>query len=237
MTKENQGFSFKQFHVNHHRCAMKVGTDGILLGAWADIQEAQTLLDLGTGTGLIALMLAQRTAQHCQISAVERDHAAAEQAKENLEHSPWAKKMTLYHTDIATFAQNPPHLFDLIVANPPYFSPAQDCKTPQRNLARYTLEQSHNDWLNIAAQCLNEQGKIQFILPYNAGKILQKSTALYCTKQCDVITKIGKPAQRLLLTFRKHPAPMQHSQLIIYDENNQYHPDFVELTKAFYLKF
>lgn len=237
MATKNQGFRFKQFQVNHHRCAMKVGTDGILLGAWADIQGAKNLLDLGTGTGLIALMLAQRTAQDCHISAVELDNAAAEQAQENIQASPWAEKISLYQMDIAKFAQNPPHFFDLIVANPPYFEPAQACRNAQRDLARYTLEQSHNDWLNVAAQCLNEQGKIQFILPYEAGKILQKSTALYCTEQCDVITKIGKPAQRLLLTFRKQPAPMQHSQLIIYDENNQYHPDFVALTKGFYLKF
>lgn len=237
MTTKNKGFTFKQFHVNHHRCAMKVGTDGILLGAWVDIQGAKKLLDLGTGTGLVALMLAQRTTSDCAISAVEMDMSACEQAIENIQASPWKEKINLYQTDISTFSQNPPYIFDLIVANPPYFEPAQDCKTTQRNLARYTLNQNHNDWLNAAAQCLHENGKIQFVLPYEAGKILQKSTALYCTEQCDVITKIGKTPQRMLLTFRKQPASMHHSQLIIYDENNHYHPDFVALTKDFYLKF
>lgn len=96
MAKKNQGFRFKQFQVNHHRCAMKVGTDGILLGAWADIQGAKKLLDLGTGTGLIALMLAQRTEQDCHISAVELDNAAAEQAQENIQASPWVEKISLY---------------------------------------------------------------------------------------------------------------------------------------------
>ena len=97
------GFRFKQFHVNHDRCAMKVGTDGVLLGAWADVNSAQQILDLGTGSGLIALMLAQRSAAESQIHAVELDPAAAQQAQENVAASPWAEKVRVYQQDIFTF--------------------------------------------------------------------------------------------------------------------------------------
>lgn len=237
MTTRNNGFTFKQFHVNHQACAMKVGTDGILLGAWANIEGAKNILDLGTGTGLVALMLAQRTLPICKISAVEIDQDAIKQAQENIQASPWYKKIHLYQADIVEFARQPPHLFDCVVANPPYFDPAQDCKTMQRNMARYTLNYDHYDWLNAATQCLTNTGKIHFILPYEAGKHLQKKTALCCIEECEVVTKMGKAPQRLLLTFSPKTQPIKHSRIIIYDENNQYHSDFVELTQAFYLKF
>lgn len=237
MTTKNNGFTFKQFHVSHQACAMKVGTDGILLGAWANIDGAKNILDLGTGTGLIALMLAQRTLPTCKISAVEIDQDAIKQAQENIKISPWYDRIHLYHADIVEFTQHPPYLFDYIVANPPYFTPAQDCKTMQRNIARYTLNYDHYDWLNAATQCLNETGKIHFILPYEAGKNLQKQTALCCIEECEVITKVGKAPQRLLLTFSPKIQPIKHSQIIIYDENNQYHQDFIRLTQEFYLKF
>ncbi|HDR1020886.1 TPA: tRNA1(Val) (adenine(37)-N6)-methyltransferase [Pasteurella multocida] len=237
MSAKQNGFTFKQFHINHDRCAMKVGTDGILLGAWADISQAKHILDLGTGTGLIALMLAQRSAGDCQISAVELDQAAFLQAQENIQQSNWANKIHLYSQNIADFCTNTVDKFDLIVANPPYFPQGVDCGTEQRNLARYTENLTHLDWLNLAAQCVSAQGKISFVLPFEAGEILLKHTALSCVERCEVITKIGKAPQRLLLTFALQNVPLKQSQLIIYDENNQYHSDFVALTRDFYLKF
>jgi len=184
---------------------MKVGTDGILLGAWADVSDCQRILDMATGTGLVALMLAQRSHEYCQIEAVELDPLAA-------------------------------HQFDLIVANPPYFAQGVECKNDERALARY-VQQSHLDWLNWASSCLSEKGKISFVLPYEAGKTLINSTALYCIKQTDVITKIGKTPQRMLLTFSKEALPQMKERLIIYDENNRYTVAFVTLTKDFYLNF
>ena len=170
---------------------MKVGTDGILLGAWADVSDCQRILDMGTGTGLVALMLAQRSHEHCQIEAVELDPLAAQQAQENFKASPWHNRLHLTHQDVQTYCQQTAHQFDLIVANPPYFAQGVECKNDERALARY-VQQSHLDWLNWAASCLSEKGKISFVLPYEAGKTLINSTALYCIKQTDVITKIGK---------------------------------------------
>ncbi|WP_040976707.1 tRNA1(Val) (adenine(37)-N6)-methyltransferase [Necropsobacter massiliensis] len=237
MTAKNHGFTFKQFHINHDRCAMKVGTDGVLLGAWADVSDAKTLLDLGTGTGLIALMLAQRTAAHCRISAVEIDDAAFLQAKENVRHSPWADRISIYHQDIADFAAKCGEKFDIITANPPYFQPGSDCRSGQRSRARYMLDQCHADWLNLAAACLNDNGRIHFILPFEAGETLQKQTALFCLHRCEVVTKTGKMPQRLLLTFAKQPQPTVHERLTIYDENHHYQPEFIRLIQDFYLKY
>lgn len=241
MTKQfitkKQGFTFKQFHINQDQCAMKVGTDGILLGAWTNIEQANRLLDLGTGTGLIALMLAQRTAEHCRISAVELDPQAYLQAQENCKQSPWAKKIQVFQQDIMAFAQDCTHKFDVITANPPYFAQGIDCANEQRNLARYTLAQSHLDWLHAAEKLLSPQGEIHFVLPFEAGKSLQKQTALFCMRECEVITKEGKTPQRLLLSFSWKEQPCAKSQLLIYDKNNQYSAEFKALTQDFYLKF
>jgi len=210
-------FTFKQFHINQQHCAMKVGTDGILLGAWADVSDCQRILDMGTGTGLVALMLAQRSHEHCQIEAVELDPLATQQAQENFQASPWHNRLYLTHQDVQTYCQQTAHQFDLIVANPPYFAQGVECRNNERALARY-VQQSHLDWLNWAASCLSEKG------------------ALCCIKQTDVITKTGKDPQRILLTFSLEDLPQVKDSLVIYDENNQYTEAFIAVTKAFYLK-
>lgn len=233
------GFRFKQFHINDDRCAMKVGTDGVLLGAMADISQAETILEMGTGSGLVALMLAQRTGTHVKISAVEIDEPAFEQARENILHSPWAEKIQCIHQDAMKFSQKcgeKNQRFDLIVANPPYFHRGIECGTPARNVARYQ-QQSHLDWLNAAANCLAPKGKIQFILPFAAAETLIKQTDLYCAEQVEIITKAGKPPQRMLLSFTASPQAVKQSALTISTEHNQYHADFIQLTQAFYLHF
>lgn len=230
------GFTFKQFHIHQQHCAMKVGTDGILLGAWADISHCKKILDMGSGTGLLALMLAQRSTPACQIYAVELDNIAARQAQENIRHSPWSDRIILVQDDVLHFLQTTSETFDLIVANPPYFEQGVACKNEGRALARYT-KQSHLEWLTCAAERLSTQGSISFVLPYEAAKTLAKSTALYCIKQTEIITKIGKPPQRILITFAKQSQPYEQNQLVIYDEKNQYTAEFIALTQAFYLKF
>ena len=230
------GFTFKQFHINQDSCAMKVGTDGILLGAWADVKHCKNILDMGCGTGLLALMLAQRTEENCQIQAVELDPIAAKQAQENINDSVWKNRIKLIQTDIQHFLQTTEQTFDLIVANPPYFEQSIACKNEERELARYT-KHSHLNWLEWAATRLSENGRISFVLPYDAGETLIESTALFCIKQTNVITKVGKMSQRMLLTFSKQSQVSIQDQLVIYDEDNQYTEAFIELTKDFYLKF
>lgn len=229
-------FTFKQFHINQQHCAMKVGTDGILLGAWADVAQIKNVLDMGCGTGLLALMLAQRSSPDCLISAVELDPAAAQQARENIAHSPWQERINLTQADVRDFLHTTAETFDLIVANPPYFAQGVECKNEERELARYT-KQSHLDWLTWAAERLSETGKISFVLPYEAAKTLEKLTALYCIKQTEIITKVGKSPQRMLITFSKQAQNLLCDQIVIYNEENRYTEEFIELTKDFYLKF
>lgn len=197
-------FTFKQFHINQDSCAMKVGTDGILLGAWADIKHCKNILDMGSGTGLLSLMLAQRTKESCQIQAVELDPIAAKQAQENINDSVWKNRIQLIQTDIQHFLQTTEQTFDLIVANPPYFEQGIACKNEERELARYT-KQSHLNWLEWADTRLSENGRISFVLPYDAGKMLIKSTALFCIKQTNVITKVGKLPKECYSRFLNNP--------------------------------
>lgn len=124
------GFTFKQFFVAHDRCAMKVGTDGILLGAWAPVADVKRILDIGTGSGLLALMLAQRTDDNVPIDAVELDSGAAMQAQENVAHSPWPHRITVHTDDIQRWAPRQTVRFDLIISNPPYYEPGVECATP-----------------------------------------------------------------------------------------------------------
>ncbi|OOF39383.1 tRNA (adenosine(37)-N6)-methyltransferase TrmM [Rodentibacter mrazii] len=229
-------FTFKQFHINQQHCAMKVGTDSILLGAWVDIAQVKNVLDMGSGTGLLALMLAQRSSLDCLISAVELDPAAAQQAQGNIAHSPWQERINLIQADVRDFLHTSSETFDLIVANPPYFDQGVECKNEERELARYA-KQSHLDWLIWAAERLSETGKISFVLPYEAAKTLEKRTALYCIKQTEIISKVGKSSQRMLITFSKQPQNLLRDQIVIYDEENHYTNEFIALTKDFYLKF
>ena len=137
---------------------MKVGTDGILLGAWADVSDCQRILDMGTGTGLVALMLAQRSHEYCQIEAIELDLLAAQQAQENFQASPWHNRLHLTRQDVQTYCLQTAHQFDLIVANPPYFAQGVECKNDERALARY-VQQSHLEKEKSVLSCLMRRGK------------------------------------------------------------------------------
>lgn len=233
--KKSNGFQFKQFFIQHDRCAMKVNTDGILLGAIADIQHAKHILDLGTGSGLVALMLAQRTPAHCQITAIELEQNAFQQAIENAQHSAWATRIEVRQGDILAvdFAQK----FDLIVANPPYFSDGLAAKSNARQLAR-TATQSHLSWLLQAKKWLTAQGKITFILPTEtASKLLEHlpTSGLFCQQIYQIHTKPKQVAKRSIITFGLMPRQLKQYRLTIYNDQNQYTEEYKKLTQAFYL--
>lgn len=215
---------------------MKVNTDGILLGAMAEIKNAKQILDLGTGTGLIAIMLAQRTEENCDITALELEPNAYQQAVENAQHSTWKRRISIQQGDI--FESDFPQKFDLIVSNPPYFRDSLASRTAERDLAR-SLQKSHFDWLMQAKKWLAQTGKISFILPtQEAEKLLEQSkkSGLFCTKIYQIITKNGQSPKRLILTFQFEHLDCKIKPLVIYNEQNQYTPEFVVLTRDFYLK-
>lgn len=238
------GFTFKQFFVGHGRCAMKVGTDGVLLGAWAPVEKLSRVLDIGTGSGLIALMLAQRSASDVRIDAVELESDAAQQAEENVQRSPWAPRIDVHQTDIQQFAHTSPHHYQLIVSNPPYFPPAVACRDQARNQARYTTTLTHPILLQTAEKLLDPLGHFCLVLPHILGVEFEQQAlqqGWYRAQRVDVCDRDDKPFHRMLLALTRHPAPGSTTtpplQLAIRRQNGEYSTDFRCLIGDFYLNY
>jgi tRNA1Val (adenine37-N6)-methyltransferase len=231
-------FSFKQFTVFHDKCAMKVGTDGVLLGAWADVSHTKAILDIGTGSGLIALMLAQRS--EANIIAIEIDKNAVEQAAENVANSPWSNRIIVKEQSFMEFAKTTTQKFDRIVCNPPFF--VKSLKTPNesRTIARHASENLHNELLVEGKKLICEQGRICLILPVNEGNAcvaIAAKNGLHCVRKTIVFAKPNIDPKRLLLEFSDTKCELQTSELIIEtNERHIYGPDFIQLVKDFYLK-
>lgn len=232
----NSSFTFKQFTVYHDKCAMKVGTDGVLLGAWAPIEGAASILDVGTGTGLIALQLAQRS-DKAQITAIEIDAAAAEQAFENVSRSPWFDRIEVLCQDFRGYHSEKG--FDLIVSNPPYFMDALKCPDEQRCMARHTGHLNYDLLFRHSASLLRESGVVSIIIPAEAEKAVIDTAwqhKLFLSHRMQVFTKPGKPCRRVLMTFGFEMKMCREERLYIETENNEYSAEYVALTKEFYLK-
>lgn len=232
------GFTFKQFFVAHDRCAMKVGTDGILLGAWAPVSGAPRVLDIGCGSGLIALMLAQRTDDAVQIDAVELDAAAGQQAAENIAASPWSERVKVYIDDIVKFAENGTADYSLIVSNPPYFTPGVACGTTQRTQARHTVALTHELLLDCARCLITPAGFFCVVLPMQVVENfvrLARRLGWFIRQRIDVAESSSRPAHRVLLALSRQPGGSLVRQLAIRDAEHRYSAAFQALTKHFYL--
>jgi len=234
------GFTFKQFFVAHDRCAMKVGTDGVLLGAWAPVAGAQRILDIGTGSGLVALMLAQRASHDTQIAAVELEPQAAAQALENSQASPWASQIQVHAQDIHHFAIQHSGCFDLIVSNPPYFEPSVACRDEARDTARYTGSLTHEALLACAAAMLTETGRFCVVLPYEIGEqfeALAGAQGWGVAQRLAVRDRDDKPQHRLLLALARQPVITALQQLSLKQPDGRYTPGFCQLITDFYLNY
>ena len=218
---------------------MKVGTDGTLLGAWADVSQAKTILDIGTGSGLIALMLAQRT-KVAKIEGVEIDPASCQQAQDNMAASPWSDRLVAIQSPIQEFASTREAAYELIVSNPPFFTGGNLSYNQDRNSVRHTIKLSHQDLLSAVRKLLRPDGRFCLILPYIEGLRfceLAASYQLYCQSMTEVRSKKGKPIKRLLLQFGKEKIDTQLDELIIHQsEVKAWTPAYKKLTRAFYLK-
>ncbi len=233
-------FQFKQFSIEQDRCAMKIGTDGVLLGAWAPIaNNPYSILDIGTGTGIIALMLAQRS-QAQQIDALEIDEEAYEQATDNFENSPWNDRLFCFHAGLDEFIEEPEDEYDLIVSNPPFHPEDYKSNDEQRDLARFQDAMPFDDLMEAADLLLSENGIFAAIIPFKEEEkfmALAYEYELYPVK----ITRVkGTPTteiKRSLLAFsRNQKTEFPVDELIIETARHQYTPEYIELTKAFYLK-
>ena len=233
----NPYFSFKQFTVYHDQCAMKVGIDGVLLGVWTEIGTAKRILDVGTGTGLIALMLAQRSCS--DIIAIDIDAPAVLQARENVRNSPWSERVEVCESSLQDFTSSS-RPFDLIVSNPPYFVNSMKSPSESRATARHADTLTHEELIENAINLLNPQGRLCIILPVNEGLQCVKfalSCGLCCSKQVMVYPKPDVAAKRLLLEFSMQKTDTVISELTIETgERHHYSPEFSELAKDFYLK-
>ena len=232
----NPYFAFKQFTIRHDRCAMKVGTDGVLLGAWTDIRHARRILDIGTGTGLIALMLAQRCPE-ASVTALDIDADAVSQAQENIQDSLWQERVEAILQDVRTY--QPQALFDTIVSNPPYFVDSLKCPDNQRNTARHTDMLDMQALLHQAGQLLTPDGRFSIVLPAEQTDALVETAGgvgLYPSRHTAVITRPGVPPKRTLMEFARQKEAFRSDELVIELERHVYSEAYIALTKDFYLK-
>lgn len=228
----NSIFHFRQFSVCQSACAMKVGTDGVLLGAWAGVPPKAgsrlRILDIGTGTGVIALIMAQRYV-NALVTGVDIDGQAVAQAVSNAAASPFAARVTMRHIDASNMEEGP---FDAIVCNPPFFSHSLHCPDTRRSLARHDDTLPPRKLMQCATRLLTDDGMLSVVVPADMAANMESEAVLaglFKSRHCLVRTAVHKPVRRCLLTFARHPAPLERTELTIGDE------DYLELTKEIYL--
>lgn len=233
----NPFFQFKQFTVWHDKCAMKVGTDGVLLGAWTSVRNVHRILDVGTGTGLVALMLAQRSLPNTNIVALEIDEAAAEQARENICRSPWKDRIEVLQKDFKQFDSL--DKFDVIVSNPPYFVDALGCPDQQRNAARHNDALTYEDLLQGVAKLLSREGMFTIVIPTDVSdrvKEIGTASGLFAVRQLNVVTKPGGSPKRTLISFSFSKQVCLVEEMLTELARHKYSEEYIALTKEYYLR-
>ena len=234
----NNHFIFKQFTINQEKSAFKVGTDGVLLGAVADTDGAGKILDIGSGTGLISIMLAQKC--NAEITAIEPDYESYLQTCENVNRSPWHERIKVHHT---TFQNLDPNLgrFDIIVTNPPFFSDSLKNPDPRKSAARHNESLSAEDILEGALTFMKEDGNLQLILPYVEGNIFIAEAhkyGFYCNRIIKIKPVPSAEIRRMILKFsRVQKKPSESFLTIEHSKRHEFTEEYINLTKEFYLKF
>lgn len=236
----NSYFQFKQFRIVQERSAMKVGVDGVLLGAWANASGAEHILDIGTGTGLIALMLAQKNAL-AEIDACEIDCDACEEALFNVQQSNWGDRINLFCQSFQEFAAETEDKYDLIVSNPPFFSNGVKAPAETRAQARHSEALPLDVLISGAAKLLQQNGQIALILPAEQLQEVENMAeinGLFLSRLCRVKPNPVKPDFRILVELANQQIAFQEENLMIeFEKHHNYTPEYRELTKDFYLKF
>jgi tRNA1Val (adenine37-N6)-methyltransferase len=234
----NTYFSFKQFTIHQEKATFKVGTDGVLLGASADISGANRILDIGTGTGLLAIMLAQRC--DAEIVAIEPDHESYLEACINVQHCKWNNRIKVQNTTLQEYdPQN--RKFDLIICNPPFFIDSLKNPDSRKSFTRHNDSLTSSDILNSVTGLLNDGGHLHLILPYIEGNIFIAEASkydLYCNKVLKIRPLPTTEIRRLILTFsRQRIKPSEKFLTIEHGPRYDFTEDYKNLTKDYYLKF
>ncbi len=231
-------FRFKQFSISDENSLMKVGTDSVLLGAWINESPAK-ILDIGTGSGLLSVMLAHKT--NAIIDAIEIDNPSSKQASENTALCKMTDRITVHNLSFNSFLQSSPASYDLIVTNPPYFTDSLKSDDKQKNLWRHNDTLTHESLLHGVSKLLSADGNFYLILPYNEynafiNKALTES--LYLNEQINIVPKEGKPENRVLLKMSKHKSSKRsESTLTIRLSDNSFAQEYKTFTKDYYLEF
>lgn len=229
-------FHFKQFSVKHDQCTMKVGTDAVLLGSWVRTNNAQEALDIGTGCGVIALMIAQRTSDTTHIDGIEIQAQDSEQARDNVSNSPWRERVSIHHVSAQKF--RPQKKYDLVVSNPPYFINSLEPPEKKRHHVRHAVALSYTDLLDTVERLLSNEGKFNVILPYAEGIHfieLASRKQLSCSRQYAFRSRKEKPVERWLLEFSYQEREKEEGEIVLYRNKDSWSDEYIELTKDFYL--
>lgn len=233
----SNSFQFKQFSIVQDKCAMKVGTDSVLLASWCKIRKGK-VLDIGSGTGVMSLMLAQRD-KSIYVDAIDINKAAYLQTKENIAHSPWSSRVKAYHSSLQHF--NTDKTFQVIITNPPYFSNAFKSPEQDRNEARHNDALSWEDLLVGVKKHLSTEGLFVVVLPSQAHEsfiALAQKKGLFLARKCLVFPNPLKKAKRVLMEFKQQETSVVYEELTIEkEERHHYTEEYVNLTKDFYLHF
>lgn len=232
-------FIFKQFEIYQDRCAMKIGTDSVLLGAWTGSKsDPSSILDIGAGTGILSLMLAQKSPAEV-IDAIEIDDAAYEQCVENFEQSPWGDRLFCYHASLEEFVEEIEEKYDLIISNPPFYKDTYKSDNDQRDLARFSDAMPFRHLVESVSKLLSKNGFFSVVIPFSEEKdfmVLASKEHLFPNRILRVKGSPSSGIKRSLIEFSFQETTAEIQELIIETSRHQYTEDYVKLTKEFYLK-
>jgi tRNA1Val (adenine37-N6)-methyltransferase len=235
-----EAFQFKQFSVAHDRCAMKVGTDAVLLGAWAPVNPTtKSILDIGSGSGILALMLAQRCNADL-IDGLEIDGEAYEQCVTNFESSPWADRLFCYHASLKAYTNEMDIKYDFIISNPPFYNATYTTNNESRNTARFEAAMPFNELLKSVRKLLSKNGRFCVIIPFKSEKKIVeigKENTLFSDKILRIRGQKNSIIKRSLLSFCFEKKPVEINEIYLEEKRHIYSKEFINLTKEFYLKF
>lgn len=235
--KRKSHFHFKQFSLQHDQCSMKVGTDAVLLACWAKVVNVARVLDIGTGSGVIALILAQRSLPDTKIDGVEIEEQDAKQAAENFLQSPWSERLRIHHLPIQDYI--PEVRYDMILTNPPYFINSQQPPDKRRTATRHTVSLDYKTLLSAVNRLLYPEGAFNIILPCTEGiQFLEMAieNKLFCSRKYSFRTRREKPVERWLLEFSYRKKEMEVGEILLYETGLKWSENYIALTRDFYIK-
>ena len=239
MMMEEDIFTFKKFKINQSQCAMKIGTDSVLLGSWVKItDDVNTVLDIGAGTGVLSLMVAQRSSAEV-IDAVEIENNAYEQCVANFENSDWGDRLFCYHASFYEFYEEIEDTYDLIVSNPPFYENNGEIGNSERELARFNNALPFEELIYGVSKLLSKHGRFNIVIPFDQKSKLNsisKKYGLYPNRILNIKGSPESPFKRCLIEYQFELNSLEEKNLTIEVSRNNYTNDYIELTKNFYLK-